>query len=177
MRTPVRDDAGVTLIELLVAMTISGLIAAVIAGAFAVGVKTTDDSNKRLAGSQGAQLASAVFAGDVQSSSGVIALGATPCSGGTPTVADLRWTDVDATPTTIAKRAEYSCQTVGTQRQLVRRYYENSATPLSTVVLVYDVTAAALSCTPDCTTPASATLTATEAGGFTFAVTGSRRVS
>ncbi|MDQ1709246.1 MAG: hypothetical protein QOG49_631, partial [Frankiaceae bacterium] len=63
-----RDDAGVTLVELIVALSISGLLAAVIAAAFAVGVKTTDEANKRLAGSQGAQIASSYVAADVASS-------------------------------------------------------------------------------------------------------------
>ena len=170
-----RDDSGVTLVEVLVATMIGGLISGVIAAAFAVGVRTTDTSNQRLAGSQGAQITTAFFPRDVQSSL-TISLGATPCSGGTPTVATLSWTDVDAAGTSVAKQAQYTCRTTGAQVDLIRRYLEN-AVFRSDVVLVHGVIAASVSCSPDCTTPRAATITATEVGGFTFAVTGSRRVA
>lgn len=170
-----RDDSGVTLVEVLVATMIGGLVSAVIAAAFAVGVRTTDTSNSRLAGSQGAQITTAFFPRDVQGSTSTIVLGGTPCSGGTPIVVTLSWTDVDAAGTSVAKQAQYTCRTTGSQVDLIRRYLEN-AVFLSDVVLVHDVTAATVSCSPDCTTPTSAGITATEAGGFTFSVTGSRRI-
>lgn len=176
MRIPARDDAGFTLVELLVATTITGLLATVIAAAFAVGVKTTDTANDRLAGSQGAQILTSFFPADVQSSAGAITLGGTPCTGGVPMIAQLRWTDVDAAgPPGVNKVAEYTCVVAGTRRNLVRRF--TSGATVSDVVLAYDVTAASVSCSPDCTTPVSARITATHTGGYVFSVTARRRSS
>lgn len=172
-----RDDAGVTLVEVLVATLIAALISAVIAGAFTVGVRTTDESNKRLAGSHGAQITTAFFPKDVQSSLTITA-GTTLCSSATSavpvTIVTLNWSDSPAAGAAVPKQAKYTCAMSGTQRQLVRKYSENGVL-VSTLVLVYDVTAASIACAPNCTTPVSATLTATEAGGFAFSVSGSRR--
>ena len=174
-----RSDAGLTLVELLVATSISGMLAGVIASAFFVGVKTTDTANARLAGSQGAQITRSFFPADVSSASAdgpvaAVTVGPLPCTDATPIVATLSWTDRDATATAVRKQAVYSCEVVGTQRNLVRAYTEN-AVLRGKVVLAYDVLAASATCSPDCTAPRTATLTVTEIGGFTFTITGLRR--
>ena len=175
MRTASGDDSGFTLVELLLATTITGLLATVIAAAFAVGVKTTDTANDRLAGSQGAQIATSFFPSDMQSSTGAITLGGTPCTGAAPMIAQLRWTDVDAASVSVNKVAEYTCVVAGTRRHLIRRF--TSGATVTDVVVAYDVTAASVSCLPDCTTATSARITATHTGGYVFSVTARRRSS
>lgn len=167
------DDAGMTLVELLVATMISGLLATAIAAAFTVGVRTTDTANQRLAGSQGAQLATSYFPTDVESAT-TVTPGGTPCTGGTPTVATLSWSDLPASGASVAKQAVYTCLSDGSTFNLVRQYSENGVL-VSQAVVVRAVTAASLTCAPGCATVRSARLTATEAGGFTFAVSGLRR--
>jgi len=176
-------DEGLTLVELLLATSITAMLGSVIAGAFFVGFKTTDTANQRLAGSQGAQLITSYFPADVGSSSATatvlaISRGATPCTGADRTVAVLSWPDTDATGASVAKQATYTCVVSGTRLDLVRRYSEAGGTPRE-AVLAYDVTGASLTCSPnpDCSAPRTATITATEVGGFTFSVTGRRRVS
>ena len=178
-----QDDEGVTLIELLLATSITAMLASVIAGAFFVGIKTTDTANARLAGSQGAQLTTSYFPADVTSSSATptvtaVRKGATPCTGADPTVAVLSWPDTDAAGVTVAKQATYTCVMSGAERNLVRRYTEGGGALLE-AVLVYGVTSASLTCSPnaDCSAPVTATINATEVGGFFFSVTGRRRAS
>lgn len=172
-------DEGLTLVELLVATSITGMLASVIASAFFVGVKTTDAANARLAGSQGAQITRSFFPADVSSASAdgpvaAITVGPPPCTDATPVVATLSWTDRDAAAVDVRKQARYACEVVGGRRNLVREFSENAVLQ-GKVVLAYDVTDASTTCSPDCTAPRTATLTVTEVGGFTFSVTGLRR--
>lgn len=170
-----RGDDGVTLVELLVAMMIGALVSAVIAGAFTVGIRTTDATNRRLAGSKGAQIATALFPGDVQSAVSISGASVT-CNSTTQTIATLTWTDTDAAGVAKVHTAQYVCKKPGSQQQLVRILTVGAATPTE-AILVYDVTTAGVACTPNCTTPNSATLTVQETGGYQFSVTGSRRLA
>lgn len=167
-----RGDDGVTLVELLLATSITAGLGTVISAAFFVGVQTTDTANARLAGSQGAQLATSYLPADVNSSA-TISLWPTPCTGADARLATLSWTDVDASNVSVAKSVTYTCLVSGGRRNLVRQF--TAAATTSEQVLAYDVTAASIACTPGCTAPTSAKLTAKEIGGFEFSVTGVRR--
>lgn len=169
-----RGDDGVTLVELLVAMTLSALLATVIAAAFTVGVKTTDEANERLAGSQGAQITASFFPADVRSWDGA-PTGAS-CAAAT-TVASFGWTDQAAAGAPVLKRADY-CLVSGTQNDLIRRYWEDGV-QTSSATLAHDISTASVACTPvpSCAAPVTATITVTEPGGFAFSVTGRRRTS
>ncbi len=169
-----RDDAGVTLIEVLVSMVIVSMLAGVIASATTVGFRTTDVTIDRLAGSQGAQTSAAFFPSDIHSAA-TITLATAACTGAVP-IAAISWADTDAAAVTVAKQAQYALQTVGPEQQLVRRYYEGCAL-VSTVVLVHNATAASVTCAPSCAAPLTATLNATEVGTFSFSVTGRRRMT
>lgn len=157
-----------TLVELLLATTITGMLGAVIAAAFMVGVKTTDSANTRLKESRGAPVLAKLFPADVNSAKTIVA-SATPCQAGTPDVATLSWTDGG-----VAKTAVYTCQPSGTSTDLARRYTVGAVTTVS--VVAYDVTSAVLTCTPDCTTPTGATMTAMS-GDFQYVVSANRRAS
>ncbi|GIH05531.1 prepilin-type N-terminal cleavage/methylation domain-containing protein [Rhizocola hellebori] len=69
LRNPLtgRDDRGVTLIELLMAVVLLTIIMVPLANALIVFFKNTDATNDRLAASHDAQIAAAYFAQDVQS--------------------------------------------------------------------------------------------------------------
>jgi hypothetical protein len=166
----------VTLVEVLVCLSVAGLLAAVIANAIGVGYRTTDTTIARLSGSQGAQIAAAFFPSDIQSAA-TITRATAACGGATPTAA-ISWTDVDALNVSVSKQAQYALRIVGTEQQLVRRYYEGCAL-ISTLVVVHNASSATVTCSPDptCAAPISATLTATEVGGFSFSLTGRRRMT
>lgn len=67
LRPRIRDDRGVTLIELLVAVAILGIIIAPLTAALISFFRNTDATNNRLAESHDEQIASAYFAQDLQS--------------------------------------------------------------------------------------------------------------
>jgi prepilin-type N-terminal cleavage/methylation domain-containing protein len=69
LRNPLarRDDRGVTLIELLMAVVLLTIIMVPLANALIVFFRNTDATNDRLAASHDAQIAAAYFAQDVQS--------------------------------------------------------------------------------------------------------------
>jgi prepilin-type N-terminal cleavage/methylation domain-containing protein len=169
-----RDDSGVTLIEVLVAMVIVSMLAVVIASAISVGYKTTDTTISRLAGSQGAQISAAFFPSDIQSAA-TITLGTAACTGAVP-IAAVSWADTDPAAVTINKQTQYALRMVGTEQQLVRRYYEGCVL-IGTVVLVHNATVASVTCAPSCAAPLTATLNATEVGTYAFSVTGRRRMT
>jgi prepilin-type N-terminal cleavage/methylation domain-containing protein len=67
MHEPTDRESGFTLVELLVTMTITGLILTVIVSAVYVGLRTTSDGQRGLAQSNAEQLAANWFTTDVQS--------------------------------------------------------------------------------------------------------------
>lgn len=62
-----RDDRGVTLIELLVAVTLLAIIIVPLSNAMIAYLRNTNATNDRMAASHDAQIAAAYFAQDVQS--------------------------------------------------------------------------------------------------------------
>jgi prepilin-type N-terminal cleavage/methylation domain-containing protein len=171
-----RGDDGLTLVELLVSTSITGMLATVIAGAFFVGVQTTDTANDRLAGSRGAQLATSFFPADVSSATAVTAH-ATPCAGADPNVATITAQDPALPGPAVSRTVEYTCQGTGDARNLVRIERNPSGVETGRVIVVFAVTAAEVTCLPTCGSPRSAQLSATETGGFAFSVSGLRRAT
>jgi prepilin-type N-terminal cleavage/methylation domain-containing protein len=79
-RDAVQREAGVTLIELLLAIAILGLIMAPITAAFIVYLKTSNNASAQLTESNGANLTTVYFAPDARSAVG-FSQAATDCSG------------------------------------------------------------------------------------------------
>jgi pilin/secretion family protein with methylation motif len=81
--TRARGEAGVTLMELLVACLILGLIAVPITASVIVGLKTTDKAEATLEDGQATDLLSLYLARDLQNTRGAtpISLGAADCRG------------------------------------------------------------------------------------------------
>ncbi|MDT5023867.1 MAG: hypothetical protein QOE61_293 [Micromonosporaceae bacterium] len=155
-----RDDRGVTLIELLVAIVILGIIIVPLGNALIGFSRNTDDTTRRLSESHDEQIMAAYFAQDVQSvgvrnwdagapyplKQSIAANVAydsapNPCGAvGTPVaVVRLLWDD----PTTVSGppnivRVSYVVETVGAERQLHRIRCVGSSLPTD-VVLAHNV--------------------------------------
>lgn len=167
------EDDGFTLVELLVATAISGLLAVVIAAAFTVGVQTTSAANARLTASRGAPMVTSYFPPDVQSSA-TVTVYSTPCTSAVPNVATFSWVDLDSAGAATTKTVLYTCQLNGATTDLVRRYTAGSTT--TSAVAAFDVSAATVTCTPNCAAPTNASLSVTS-GGYSFSVTARRRLA
>lgn len=79
-----RDERGVTLIELLVAMSIMGLLITALTGAIFVGFRSTRDTHTSLDQSNTEQLITTVVTKDIQAANAVIAPPTTSCGGEAP---------------------------------------------------------------------------------------------
>jgi len=184
-----RDERGVTLIEVLVAITILGIIMLPLGNALIAFFVHTDATTARLNESHDVQIAAAYFAQDVQSvgtrdwAGGYpyplrqsveldvpFDSGLYPCGNpGTPdAVVRLAWDDPDS-PSAVpsVKRVAYVVMVVGTQRQLHRFTCRGSSVPVDDVVLAHtlDATDPVVTCPTACTAapavPLSVTLTLT----------------
>lgn len=144
----VRDENGFTLIELLLTVVITGIIIVALGESLLVGIRNTDDVTKRISDSRDAQLTARYFVADVQSSDAVLMTDApAPCgdpAAGYAPVARFTWTDQS-----VAKTALYVAQTVGTEKQLIRRYCE-AGSLVGTVVVAHALGATnpAMTCVP-----------------------------
>ncbi|MFL6238894.1 MAG: prepilin-type N-terminal cleavage/methylation domain-containing protein [Actinomycetes bacterium] len=90
LAAPRANDHGFTMLELIIAMMIMGIILAPLASAFFLAVGTTKTSAQTVKDSADAQLLSSFFADDVASSDTVSRL--TGC-GGANTVVQFHWVD------------------------------------------------------------------------------------
>jgi prepilin-type N-terminal cleavage/methylation domain-containing protein len=148
-----RDDRGVTLPEVLVAITILAIIIVPLGDALIGFVRNTDATTRRMNESHDIQLASTYFARDVQNlgvrqwSPPTLALqqsiktdGTTfSCSGPGTTVVSLAWDD----PTTVSGRPDviavtYLVRDANGEHQLRRLQCGGTATP-SDVVVVHNL--------------------------------------
>src|SRR4051812_48860977 len=85
-----RSDDGFTIVEVIIAMMVMGVIMAPLASAFFISIGTTKSATQNVTNSDDAQLLSAFFVDDVSSADSVSQH--TTC-GGAHTVVQFRWTD------------------------------------------------------------------------------------
>lgn len=177
MNTP--DERGFTLVELIVAVSILGVVMGAITAAIVVGLKTTDDTITRLSESHDTQISTAYFNGDAQSAESVELSVNDPCIGEN-VLALFSWTDPHVTPA-VAKTASYVITTPASGRELHRRYCEGSALKSDVVVAhnLHPTAAPSISCTPSCLDVAgrSVTMTVTDASSYAYTLTGLRRTT
>lgn len=183
---------GFTLIEMLIALTVTAVVAGTIAAALVVTFRTVGAANDQVAQSHDAQDLSFWLLPDLQS------LGPTPsidtthhvqpvpnqCTGGLPSggpnfVANLTWTD---TSTSTTYQADYYTATDSSGQLVLGRYYcASNSTPFQTLTIVHHVSSAVGSvafCTgpPSCTLPTMTVSTVGPANSpYTFSVSGSGR--
>jgi prepilin-type N-terminal cleavage/methylation domain-containing protein len=92
----IRDDCGFTLVELVIAMMILGLIMVPLLSSFVLNISSASESNQRVQDSLDAQVLSTYFTADVASSNTVaISAASPPCgySGTGQLVIELMWAD------------------------------------------------------------------------------------
>jgi prepilin-type N-terminal cleavage/methylation domain-containing protein len=77
--TRTHDEAGVTLIELLVSVSLLGLLMAALSGALIVGLRTTSDTQTSLGQSNVEQLVSTYLTKDIQAAVTVRTAGTSAC--------------------------------------------------------------------------------------------------
>jgi prepilin-type N-terminal cleavage/methylation domain-containing protein len=185
LRAAHRDQRGFTLVELMVATAILGVVIAPLGAAFIVTFKTTGDATNRIAGSVDAQRLSIYLPPDVQSADDALTTGftASSCTGVTASTIKLQLVSPATSPTF---SVVYFVQQVDTPPndtyQLVRKTCVGTIT---TTVVGRNL--AGLSAVTVTRTPASGALqrvsmTVTEDStpsdpSYTYTVTAARRTS
>jgi prepilin-type N-terminal cleavage/methylation domain-containing protein len=137
-----REERGVTLVEIMISMVILGILIASVGGALFISLKTTDATKQRFAQSNDVQIASAYVANDVQSASAVDVPGSTAnCSGAFTTLITFTY------GTTGHPTAVYECGTASNGETQIRRTFNNgtptviahfAGTARPDVVVTYD---------------------------------------
>lgn len=175
---PSRDERGFTLVEVLIAVTVLGIIVAALGAAFSVGLRTMDGTANRLAGSMDAQLLGFYLPDDVASATTITASPAPiVCAGAASPILELG----DATAFTVV----YGVRAADGRHQL-ERYDCAGGAVRSTIVVARNLAgdaAAVATRIPSAGTATGATVTITEATTgdeatpFVFSVSGTRRAS
>lgn len=102
MARRIRDDAGMTLIELLISISVLGIIIGPITISMMLGLLSTNGTKERISDSAGAQLLSAYFVTDVESSKTVQAptsVAPSDCGGSSGnTIVRFKWIDGSVDP-------------------------------------------------------------------------------
>ncbi len=174
-------EAGFTLVELLLAIVVMGMIMAPLTAGVIVGLRTTADANNRLAGSNDAQLLSIWLPPDVHSAGNqagdVVAAPTanTECSGVT-NLLRLRWRETQSSTTTFI--AAYAVQSNSGTWRLVR-YSCVHAGAATTHVIARNIAGSSAATVAVTGTRVELTVqtagTATDPSGYTFKISGNRR--
>jgi prepilin-type N-terminal cleavage/methylation domain-containing protein len=166
-----RDERGFTLAELMVAISILGMIAVPLTASIILGLRTTSDSQQRYKEARGAQLTSAYFPFDVASATNITLADASPCGGAGPAaVASFTWAD-DLSPT---NEVSYVVPTGSTD--MIRKFCRGGSV-VSTNLLASGISGApTVTCAPACDASFdTATITVNGASGWQYTVNGTRR--
>lgn len=176
-------EAGLTLVELLVATAVTAVIAPVLVSTLTVGWGTTDDTITRIGANRDRLMTASLFTRDVQAARSVATSGAGCLQTGDTLVVRFAWVDTDEAGTALAKTASWVL-TSSSPKVLERRACTGTAPLTSTVTVAHDVTAAAVACrtTAGGTTSACSTstrtvaLTVTDSSPTSYVTTARRRL-
>lgn len=185
-----RSEAGFTLVELLLAVAILGIVIVPLTGAIIVGLRTMDQTSHRYAASNDAQVLTRYLPPDVQSANTGIVIGLSACTGTSNRKLQLT---VNPQGTAGTRTIMYWVRSVpGGRFELVRSVWDNGActsgqATRTTVVArdiasVNDVSATQLSSSGTPPPPLGFKISVTEApaqneSAYTFTVTGRKRTS
>jgi prepilin-type N-terminal cleavage/methylation domain-containing protein len=140
-----RGDDGVTLIELLVCIAITGVVMSALAMSFFASTRSIKDSSARMANTHDSQMAASFFSSDMQSSNWLWTATPPPgfhtCGPG-GSIVTLAWVGSDSQGKELTKVATYRVITQGGERQLVRHLCSGpglAITPTSTVVIAHNL--------------------------------------
>jgi len=182
-RTARLREGGFTLVELLLAIVLLGIIITPLMGGIVTGLRTIGTGTVQYTNGSDARLLQLYFAPDVQSTGNgasdvvVTPTANTECSGVT-NVLRLRWSATETPGTTNTYVAAYAVQSVSGTWQLLRYFCVNSGTATVTTIAHNLSSSSAVSIQQSGT---SITLTATETNGgsgtVNVAVTGTRRTT
>lgn len=182
-------SAGFTLVELLVAVAILGIVGSVLVGIVSLGFSSYADTTTRLNESNDRQVIASYFTRDVQNATSMALSGGTCGTASGTTVLRLNWSESDgsATPVVTAREITYRllAGTSPANGQLSRVACANGSVVTGSVVgqwLNSGAAAASATCltaalATDATCPLTsvgARLTVTESGGA-FVIDGLRR--
>jgi prepilin-type N-terminal cleavage/methylation domain-containing protein len=179
-----RTDSGLTLVELLVVVAISGLIIPVLTGALVLGWRTTDATAASISDSRNRQLAPSLFTRDAQNAQTIdTTAGDTTCvSAGDTLLVRLRWTETDASGVSVNRAVAWVLPT-GPEALLERRYCAAATTLTSSVTATHGVVGtpsvtcrSATGTTVACGVAVTVALAITDASG-TFTAIGRRRAA
>jgi prepilin-type N-terminal cleavage/methylation domain-containing protein len=177
-----RSDAGLTLVELLVVVAVSGLVIPVLTGALVLGWRTTDATVASLGDSRNRQIAPSLFTRDAQNAMTVdTTTSDTTCvSAGDTLLVRLRWTETAASGTAVDRVAAWVLST-GAERLLERRYCGTATTVTNSVTATHGVVGtptvtcrSAAGTAVACSAAITVSLDITDASG-TFQAIGRRR--
>lgn len=199
-----RREDGFTLVELVIAVAILGVIMMALAAAMIVALKATAESEDRMTGTSDERLASAYFGEDVQGANTMASSGTPKCTSGDASdvlVVDLIGSDFD--PTTLAPETtviSYVYRPVTAPGGTVTRELHRLVCATTDAIPVYPLTAgidsrvskklsttvapvtvcknaAAVVVACSSATATSVVVTVTEANGVEYNLAGDRRTS
>jgi prepilin-type N-terminal cleavage/methylation domain-containing protein len=185
MKRP-RSDAGFTLVELLLAIAILGVVIGPLAGGIIVGLRTMDQTSNRYSASNDAQVLARYLPPDVLSANTGIVNGMSTCTG----TGNRKLQLTSNTNGTGSRTIMYWVRgPVGGRYELVRSEWANgvgctSAQPMRTTVMARNIASPSnVAATQLMGTPLGFKIAVTEAPaqneptGYTFTVTGRKRTT
>lgn len=197
----VRDERGMSLIELIIAIMLVGVIIGPLFGAFLIALNTANGTEQRVSDSASAQLATGYFTTDAQSSD-LVRTSAFTC-GGPNTILEFESTHADPDVGTVSEVSYDIVADAGTpvsyaMRRRVYTYASSTCTLSRDTALVRNAVPAtdadttrrpSVTCspTPCTTTPKTVAMkltaykapkgSSTNYSAYTFTITGTRRVT
>jgi prepilin-type N-terminal cleavage/methylation domain-containing protein len=167
----VRSVHGFTLVELIISVTILGMIIGPLTASATFFLAHGQDAGQRFADDTSIRSVISLFTTDAQSAETVTVPDPSPCGSTAPAIATITWTDGGT-----VFRASWSTQTSGGTTTLVRR--RCTGTTLVSTLFVADVQAApTVSCSPSCGNASTITMTGAGTSGAGFSVVTRRRSS
>jgi prepilin-type N-terminal cleavage/methylation domain-containing protein len=133
-----RGDDGFTLVELLLAIAILGIIAMPLSMGFITGLRFIGRSDEKFTDSRSALISAGYFAGDVANANTIVPNDATACGTGTALVS-FAWSDASAAVgAPVNNKVSYVYDTSdSTNKKLLRKYCANgSATGTQSVAAI-----------------------------------------